>query len=88
MGTKRTKKKISYALICAALLAGEMTGSFSRITIGTDLKEQAVDMKKGIKKVTNGDDTVFAQLDFASGDLGSLYESEGKAMYEDESRRG
>ena len=46
MGTSRLTKKTLYALGCAALLGIEMTGSFSRITIGTDLKEQVVDMKK------------------------------------------
>ena len=46
MGTKRTMKKTLSALGCAALLGIEMTGSFARITIGTDLKEQVIQMRE------------------------------------------
>jgi hypothetical protein len=34
------------AIGCTALLGLEMTGSFSRVTIGADLKEQVIDMKE------------------------------------------
>ncbi len=86
-GTKQTKKKWLCALGCATLLGIEMTGSFSRITIGTDLKEQVVDMKKGVKRATEGDKTVFVQLDTKAWDIADTYESEWKALFDAESQR-
>jgi hypothetical protein len=53
-----------------------MTGSFSRITIGTDLKAQVVDMKTGVAQATEGDNTVFRTLDKRTGELADTYENE------------
>lgn len=87
-GTNRKWKKILCAVACAGLLGIEMTGSFSRITIGTDLKEQVVDMKKGVAWATEGDKTVFVALDKRVWGLVDMYETEWKALFDAEAQRG
>ncbi len=84
MGTSRHWKKTLCGLGCLALLGVEMTGSLSRITIGTDLKEQVVDMKKWLQKATQGNTTVFATLTNQANTIGWQYAWEWEKMFNDE----
>lgn len=87
MGTKQRKKKSLCILGCAALLSLEMTGSFSRITIGNDLKEQVVSMASGINSATTGDKNVFDAFITQTKQIKDLYKQEGQEMYDTEVER-
>ena len=87
MGTKQTKKKSLCVLGCAALLSLEMTGSFSRITIGNDLKEQVVSMASGIESATMGDKNVFDAFIAQTKEIKDQYKQEGQEMYSAEAAR-
>ena len=50
-----------------------MTGSFSRVTIGHDLQEQAKAMGDVIHRATTGDSTKFAEIARQARETGTIY---------------